>query len=113
METDNLYINNALDWLKRAVDSLVSHKRTDEGTGFIRSSKQIIPEQKEGIFYTATFQAYSALLESAETYEAGATDPYIYPRYIWEKRSILNQQWQPLHHLAGTNIKGDGLSPEV
>lgn len=46
METDNLYINNALDWLKRAVDSLVSHKRTDEGTGFIRSSKQIIPEQK-------------------------------------------------------------------
>ena len=72
METDNLYINNALDWLKRAVDSLVSHKRTDEGTGFIRSSKQIIPEQKEGIFYTATFQAYSALLESAETYEAGA-----------------------------------------
>lgn len=56
METDNLYINNALDWLKRAVDSLVSHKRTDEGTGFIRSSKQIIPEQKEGIFYTATFK---------------------------------------------------------
>lgn len=72
METDNLYINNALDWLKRAVNSLVSHKRTDEGTGFIRSSKQIIPEQKEGIFYTATFQAYSALLESAETYKAKA-----------------------------------------
>lgn len=72
MEMDNLYINNALDWLKRAVDSLVSHKRTDEGTGFIRSSKQIIPEQKEGIFYTATFQAYSALLESAETYKAEA-----------------------------------------
>ena len=72
METDNLYINNALDWLKRAVDSLVSHKRTDEGTGFVRSSKQIIPEQKEGIFYTATFQAYSALLESAETYKAEA-----------------------------------------
>ena len=50
METDNLYINNALDWLKRAVDSLVSHKRTDEGTGFVRSSKQIIPEQKEGLY---------------------------------------------------------------
>lgn len=85
MDTDNIYLDNAQTWLEQAIKSVASHQRTDGGLGFVRSSKESKTEDKESVFYTATFHAYSALLETSETYgeEGGKL------KQIQEKLSLL------------------------
>ena len=75
MELDDYYINYAEKWLKKSIDAIKSHSRKDGGKGFIRTSKDKVPKDKNNkensslLFPTATFQAYSSLLNCDENSE--------------------------------------------
>ena len=66
------YVSNAEKWLNKSIEALESHCRDDGGDGFIRTSEDKVPKDKDEkvdpslLFSTATFQAYSSLLRCDE-----------------------------------------------
>lgn len=64
MKSNDYHIDNAFAWLEKAIKAVESHKNK-QGVGYIRSSLQRTHKEK-GIYPTATFQAYAALLESGK-----------------------------------------------
>ena len=84
MELNDYYTNNAADWLKQSIKSLISHHRKDN-KGFIRSSNQISRKDAE-IFPTATFQGYAAILEC---YDICKSEEFTLKNIITELTSII------------------------